>query len=68
MDGRQYTPENLFLQAFNRFQSCDVLTRDMLTALVERIYIDGRDGVEIIFKYRDEYQALSDFIERRAGK
>ena len=38
----------------------------MLTALIERVYIDEHDGVEIIFKYRDEYQALCDFIERRA--
>lgn len=65
-NGRQYTPENLFLQAFAQFQSCDELTRDMLTALIERVYIDEHDGVEIIFKYRDEYQALCDFIERRA--
>lgn len=67
MDGRQYTSENLFLQTFTQFQSCEVLTRDMLTALIERIYIDEYDGVEIIFKYRDEYRALCDFVDRRAA-
>lgn len=62
--GRQYTPENLFLQAFTQFQPPTALTRDMLTALVERIYIDEHDGVEIIFKYRDEYKDLCDFLEK----
>jgi len=62
--GRQYTPENLFLQAFTQFQTPTALTRDMLTALVERIYIDEHDGVEIIFKYRDEYKNLCDFLEK----
>lgn len=39
----------------------------MLAALIDRIYIDGNDGVEIVFRYRDEYNALCDFIERRAA-
>ncbi len=68
LNGKQYTSENLFLQAFTRFQSCGELTRDMLTTLIERIYIDEFDGVEIIFKYRDEYKALCDYIEGRADK
>ena len=68
LNGRQYTSENLFLQAFMRFQSCEELTRDMLTALIERIYIDEHDGVEIIFQYQDKCQALCDFIEGRAVK
>ena len=65
-NSKQYTSENLFLQAFTRFQSCDTLTRDMLTALIERVYISGDDTVEIIFKYADEYKALCDFVERSA--
>lgn len=68
LSGRQYTSDNLFLQAFTQFQFCVELTRDMLTALVERVYIDGNDGVEIIFKYRDEYKDLCDFVERRAAE
>ena len=64
---RRYTSENMFLQSFTRFQSCDGLTRDMLTALIERIYVDGQDGVRVVFKYRDEYKALCDFVERRSA-
>lgn len=67
-NGRRYTSENLFLQVFTQFQSVEELTRDMLTALIERIYIDGHNEVEIIFKYRDEYKALCDFIEGRNDK
>jgi len=66
-NNKQYTSENLFLRAFTHFQSCGSLTRDMLTALIERIYIDEHDGIEIVFKYKDEYLALCDFIERRAA-
>ena len=68
VNGRRHTPENLFLQAFTQFQSCAELTRDMLTALIERIYIDENDGVKIIFRYRDEYKALCDFVERKAAE
>ncbi len=67
LNGRRYTSENMFLQSFTRFQSCDGLTRDMLTALIERIYVDGQDGVRVVFKYRDEYKALCDFVERRSA-
>jgi DNA invertase Pin-like site-specific DNA recombinase len=66
LSGKRYTSENLFLQAFTRFQTCTELTRDMLTALIERIYIDENDTVEIIFKHMDEYNALCDYVERRA--
>jgi len=38
----------------------------MLTALIDRIYVDEFDGVEIVFKFRDEYKAICDFIEGRA--
>ncbi len=68
LNGKQYTSENLFLQAFTQFQSCGSLTRDMLTTLIERIYIDEHDGVEIVFKYKDGYLALCDFIERRMAE
>lgn len=68
VNGRRHTPENLFLQAFTQFQSCAELTRDMLAVLIERIYIDENDGVKIIFRYRDEYKALCDFVERRAAE
>ncbi len=67
LNNKQYTSENLFLRAFTHFQSCGSLTRDMLTALIERIYIDEHDGIEIVFKYKDEYLALCDFIGRRAA-
>lgn len=67
-NNRQYTSENLFLRTFSQFQSCGSLTRDMLTALIERIYIDEHDGIEIVFRYKDEYLALCDFIERRAAE
>lgn len=67
LNNKQYTSENLFLRAYSQFQSCGSLTRDMLTALIERIYIDEHDGIKIVFKYKDEYLALCDFIERRAA-
>lgn len=68
LNSKQYTSDNLFLQAFTKFQSCGSLTRDMLTALIERIYIDEQDCIEIVFKYKDEYLALCDFIERRTAE
>lgn len=44
----------------------DTLTKEMASALVERIYVDVDRNIDIRLRYRDEYMALLKFIEGRA--
>ena len=61
------TPENRFLTEFHAFAGVDTLTAEMASALVERIYVNSRNDIDIHFRYRDEYEALLDFIDGRAA-
>ena len=45
----------------------DTLTKEMASALVERIYVDAGKNIDIRLRYRDEYMALLKFIEGRAA-
>lgn len=45
----------------------DTLTKEMASALVERIYVDAEKNIDIRLRYRDEYMALLKFIEGRAA-
>jgi len=42
-------------------------TKEMASALVERIYVDAEKNIDIRLRYRDEYIALLKFIEGRAA-
>lgn len=54
---------NLFLKEFKKFQDVSVLSREIIEALVEKIYVaDG--SIEIVLRYRDEYAALLSLIEK----
>ena len=60
-----HTPENPFLAAFDSFRDADILTREMAQALIQRVYVDGDNNIEIVFRYRDEYKELCTYLEGR---
>ena len=64
-ESKVYTSENRFLTEFRSFMGTDKLTKEMATALVERIYVDADKNIDIRLRYRDEYMALLKFIEGR---
>lgn len=66
-ESRVYTSENRFLTEFRAFMGTDTLTKEMASALVERIYVDENKNMDIRLRYRDEYMALLKFIEGRAA-
>ncbi len=66
-ESRVYTSENRFLTEFRAFMGTDTLTKEMASALVERIYVDENKNIDIRLRYRDEYMALLKFIEGRAA-
>jgi len=65
-ESKVYTTENRFITEFRSFMGTDTLTKEMAAALVERIYVDADKNIDIRLRYRDEYIALSRFIEGRA--
>lgn len=66
-ESKVYTSENRFLAEFRSFMGTDTLTKEMASALVERIYVDADKNIDIHLRYRDEYIALLKFIEGRAA-
>ena len=67
-ENKVYTAENRFLTEFRAFMGTDALTKEMASALVERIYVDADKNMDIRLRYRDEYIALLNFIEGRAAQ
>ena len=67
LESKVYTAENRFLTEFRSFMGADTLTKEMAAALVERIYVDADKNIDIRLRYRDEYTALTKFIEGRAA-
>jgi len=45
------------------FKDIDILTREMLTALVNKIMIHNNNRIEIFYKYKDEFEQLQRYIE-----
>ncbi len=60
---KAHTVENPFLAAFGSFRGEDTLTKEMAHALIERVYVDANNEIEIIFRYRDEYRQLLTYLE-----
>lgn len=65
--GKAHTPENRFLSAFSAYTETDSLNREMAAALIERVYVDEDKNIDIRFRFRDEYEALANYIEGRAS-
>ena len=55
------TPTNKWLTAFSRFMDAKELNIEMIQALIERVEVSNRDRVEVIFKFRDEFTAISEY-------
>ena len=54
---------NEFLEKFIKYRNIDKLTREVLVALVDMIYIYEDHKIKIVFKYRNPYQNALDYIE-----
>lgn len=67
-ENKVYTTENRFLTEFRAFLGTDTLTKEMASAIVERIYVDADKNIDIRLRYRDEYMTLLKFIEGRAAE
>ena len=55
------TPTNKWFAAFSRFMDSKELTAEMVQALVERVVIKSYNRVDVLFKFRDEFAAISEY-------
>ena len=56
--------KNKWIVEFEKFNRQRKLTKDMVTALIDRIYVHGQYELEIVFIFRDEYLYLMREIEK----
>jgi len=45
-----------FFDSFKKFEAIVEPTAEMVNALVEAVYVYGKDRIEIVFAYRDELE------------
>lgn len=56
-----------YIRTFASFPIPQELTRETVTALIERIRIHENKQVDILFRYQDEFRHFTDTIERSAA-
>lgn len=57
---------NSFLTQFRKYRNLQELTREVVVALIEMIYVHEGGGITIQFKFSDAYAAAKDYIEDHA--
>jgi hypothetical protein len=55
--------ENKWIKEFRRFEMEQLLSVEMLAALVDKIFIYADKRIEVSLRYRDEYEALREYLE-----
>lgn len=48
--------QNAFVQNFSKYEGASVLTREMVTELIENVYIHEHDEITIVLRYRDAFE------------
>ena len=62
-ESKAFTTKNPYLEAFRNIQGENVLSRNVLQALIDRIEIGAGDSISIRFRYQDEYKALTEYLQ-----
>lgn len=58
---KKSTPTNKWLAEFMKFMDAEELTLNMAQAMIERVEVYDRNKVKVSLKFRDEYQAVSEY-------
>ena len=56
------SPENDFIRTFKEMGEISTLTRSLVIAFIENIYVYEDNRIEINLKYRDEYETIVDYL------
>ena len=57
-----------WLEQFARFKNVNLITREVIVSLVEKIYIYEENEVEVVFNYRDEFKDIVSFLEKHQNR
>ena len=60
---KEITSDDPYLLAFLKYKNIQKLERSILVELVDTIYIHADKGIDVVFKFQDQYQRLMDYIE-----
>lgn len=56
------SPENKFISEFKKFRNVTELSREVVCALIENVYVYEDNRIEIAMKYRDEFETVIEYI------
>ena len=56
------TTERYWVTLFKQYENVEELNRRVLMSLVDRILIHENHAIEIVFKYKDEYQQTLEYV------
>lgn len=56
------SPENQFIKSFKSCGEIPYLTRNVVVAFIENIYVFEDNRIEINLKYRDDYETIIDYL------
>ena len=60
--GTTGTTERNWVTLFKQYENVEELNRRVLMSLVDRILIHENHAIEIVFKYKDEYQQTLEYV------
>ena len=63
---RDHNTDNLWLQQFARYQGAAELNREMVAALVDKVYVYEDKRIKIDFNYRNELAYYLEILQEKA--
>ncbi|MHB8075694.1 recombinase family protein [Desulfosporosinus fructosivorans] len=57
------TPQNEWIQAFQKYKDKTSITREMALELIQCIWVSDYNSIEIVWNYRDEYKKILPYKE-----
>ena len=57
------TPQNEWIQAFQKYKDTTSVTREMALELIQCIWVSGYNSIEIVWNYGDEYEKILPYKE-----
>ncbi len=62
LDGKILSPQNEWIKAFRRQKDTTVLSREFIEMMIDKIIVSGYNDVEIVWKFADELEVLTNFV------
>ncbi len=55
--------EKIWVTLFRQYENIEELNRRILMALVDKILVYEGHALEVVFRYRDEYKRMNEFVK-----